>query len=186
MLPPTPSDLLSLLKENAEKKGYDSHAADKCHVAFNGRTNKVADTCYFWWVSGALANLNQLNNGLVDKENARRFLLEKMQHRIGGFGKSPGSPPDLYHSFFGLAVLGLLGDEREKGKVRAFDAGLAVPRETVGVIERARQRLVESEKEKKGGKVQNGRGKQELNAVELGLELRGGEERPKWLGEFGY
>jgi geranylgeranyl transferase type-1 subunit beta len=175
-LPPTPSDLLCCL---AEKEANGK----KVHVAFNGRTNKVADTCYFWWVGGALANLGQLDS-LVDREAARRFLLEKMQHRIGGFGKSPGSPPDLYHSFFGLAVLGLLGDEREGGKVRAFDAGLAVPRETVGVIERSRRKLLEGESEKEGEK-QTVRGK-ELDAVEMGLELRGDGERPKWLGRCGY
>ncbi|EAA30405.1 terpenoid cyclases/Protein prenyltransferase [Neurospora crassa] len=176
LLPPTPADLLCLLSQTAEKKGHD-----KIHVAFNGRTNKVADTCYFWWVGGALANLGRLDS-LVDREAARRFLLEKMQHRIGGFGKSPGSPPDLYHSFFGLAILGLMGDEREGGKVRGFDAGLAVPRETVGVIERARRKLIDSEK---GGKGVVDGGK-ELDTVEMGLELRSGGERPKWLGACGY
>ncbi|KAJ4392588.1 geranylgeranyl transferase type-1 subunit beta, partial [Neurospora sp. IMI 360204] len=123
LLPPTPSDLLCLLDSLQKEEGK------QVNVAFNGRTNKVADTCYFWWVGGALANLGHLDE-LVDREAARRFLLEKMQHRIGGFGKSPGSPPDLYHSFFGLAVLGLLDHKGERGKVRAFDAGLAVPRET--------------------------------------------------------
>ncbi|KAK3954062.1 terpenoid cyclases/protein prenyltransferase alpha-alpha toroid [Pseudoneurospora amorphoporcata] len=185
LLPPTPADLLCLLSQTAEQKGHD-----KIHVAFNGRTNKVADTCYFWWVGGALANLGQLHNDdsdsaaapLVDREAARRFLLEKMQHRIGGFGKSPGSPPDLYHGFFGLAILGLLDHKGEKGKVRRFDAGLAVPKETVGVIERARRKLVEGESGKVDEK-QTGRGKE---AVELGLELRGGGERPKWLGTCGY
>jgi hypothetical protein len=31
-------------------------AAGKCcHVGFNGRWNKKADTCYCWWVGGALS-----------------------------------------------------------------------------------------------------------------------------------
>ncbi|KAK3400505.1 terpenoid cyclases/protein prenyltransferase alpha-alpha toroid [Sordaria brevicollis] len=198
LLPPTPSDLLCCLDALTKEKGPQGAV----EVAFNGRTNKTADTCYFWWVGGALANLGWLqgydndgegpSNGqppqkesLVDRASARRFLLTKMQHRIGGFGKSPGSPPDLYHSFFGLAVLGLLGHEGERDKLRRFDAGLAVPKDVVGVIEKARKRLVE----------RDGLGKSEIDdgregLVEMGLELRGGGggggERPKWLGECGY
>jgi len=39
----------------------------------------------------------------------RRYLLDKTQHRIGGFGKLPGDPPDIYHSYLGLAALALFG-----------------------------------------------------------------------------
>jgi geranylgeranyl transferase type-1 subunit beta len=34
-------------------------------------------------------------------------LLEKTQHFIGGFGKVTGDPPDIYHSYLGLASLAL-------------------------------------------------------------------------------
>jgi geranylgeranyl transferase type-1 subunit beta len=30
------------------------------------------------------------------------------QHFIGGFMKYPGDPPDVYHSYLGLAALGVL------------------------------------------------------------------------------
>lgn len=108
-------------------------------VGFNGRCNKVADTCYCWWVGAALFTLGQEH--LISREASRRFLLGKMQHRIGGFGKYPGSPPDLYHGCFGLAILAVMGEEG----LNQLDSSLAVPIETVRIIERARKVLLEAE-----------------------------------------
>jgi geranylgeranyl transferase type-1 subunit beta len=34
-------------------------------------------------------------NPLINTEASRRFLLEKTQHQIGGFGKCPGNPPGI-------------------------------------------------------------------------------------------
>lgn len=44
-------------------------------------------------------------NVLIDREGTRRWLMKKTQHMIGGFGKMPGYPPDIYHSYMGLAAL---------------------------------------------------------------------------------
>jgi geranylgeranyl transferase type-1 subunit beta len=77
------------------------------HAGFNGRTNKIADTCYSYWNVGALSVLGKA--GLIDKSRLRNYLLEKVQHPIGGFGKGVGEPPDVLHSYLGLAVVGLLG-----------------------------------------------------------------------------
>ncbi len=33
---------------------------------------------------------------------------------MGGFGKAPGDPPDIYHSYLGLAALALLKDPSVK------------------------------------------------------------------------
>lgn len=44
-------------------------------------------------------------NVLIDRDGARRWLMKKTQHMIGGFGKMPGHPPDIYHSYMGLAAL---------------------------------------------------------------------------------
>jgi geranylgeranyl transferase type-1 subunit beta len=75
-------------------------------IGFNGRANKIADTCYCYWVSASLEIVGQ--GKLIDSESARRFLLDHTQHRIGGFGKEPGYPPDLYHSYLGLATLAMM------------------------------------------------------------------------------
>lgn len=135
------------------------------HVACNGRCNKVADTCYTWWVGAALANLG--HKELLDWAPSRRFLLEKMAHRIGGFSKHPGGPPDVYHGCFGLAALAVMG---EPG-LAEFDSALAVPVATVRVIEKAREALVEKGRGKGRGLVQG--------VMDMGLTMRG--SKPTWL-----
>ncbi|KXJ91344.1 terpenoid cyclases/protein prenyltransferase alpha-alpha toroid [Microdochium bolleyi] len=86
-------------------------------AGFNGRLNKKLDTCYTWWVSGTLSILGE--SGIVDRAPSRSFLLDKTQHVIGGFGKHPGSPPDVYHAYLGLAALSTLASSsrgtREEG-----------------------------------------------------------------------
>lgn len=82
-------------------------------AGMSGRLNKVADTCYAFW---AVASLQMLYGGnLCNDEALTRYLLEKTQSPIaGGFGKFPGDPPDLYHSYLGLAALSLTGSEDVK------------------------------------------------------------------------
>ena len=139
------------------------------HVACNGRCNKVADTCYTWWVGAALANLGQTD--LLDWAPARRFLLEKMAHRIGGFSKHPGGPPDVYHACFGLTALAVVG---EPG-LSELDSALAVPVRTVRAIEQARAALLERTREE-GARLVEG-------AMEMGLAMRG--SKPAWLTAVG-
>ena len=102
---------------NAEPSNVD-------YVGMNGRTNKVADTCYVWWSSASLHMLDQPN--LYNADGIRRYLLEKTQHPVlGGFGKFPGDLPDLYHSYLGLAALSLAGSR----EVKEVDAGMCVSKE---------------------------------------------------------
>ncbi|KAL2019354.1 hypothetical protein VTK56DRAFT_9734 [Thermocarpiscus australiensis] len=140
------------------------------HVACNGRCNKVADTCYTWWVGASLANLGRQDLVADWWRPARRFLLDKTAHRIGGFSKHPGGPPDVYHACFGLTALAVMG---EPG-LNAVDSALAVPVHTVTVIERARGDLLRRARE--GG---SGTGRLAREAVEMGLAMRGG--KPGWL-----
>ncbi|KAF2842742.1 terpenoid cyclases/Protein prenyltransferase [Patellaria atrata CBS 101060] len=81
-------------------------------IGFNGRPNKVADTCYAWWTCASMAILGKLN--LLSYTENQLYLLSKPQHAIGGFGKLPGDPPDIYHSYLGLAALGVLGNDAVK------------------------------------------------------------------------
>lgn len=137
-------------------------------VGFNGRCNKTADTCYFWWVGAALNTLGKAN--LITHEASRRFLLQKMQHHIGGFGKTPGAPPDVYHACFGLAILATLS---EKGLNR-LDSSLAIPVETVRKVEKARKALLEATKNRKANNVVG---------VTIQMGLKGGE-KPAWLASL--
>ncbi|KAF4637117.1 hypothetical protein G7Y89_g955 [Cudoniella acicularis] len=94
-------------------------------VGFNGRCNKNVDTCYTFWVGAALDMLGENNTKLVDLDAIRRFLFQQTQHRIGGFGKYPGSPPDIYHSYLGLAALAVL---KEPG-IKPLDSAICISKQ---------------------------------------------------------
>ncbi|KAM0209527.1 hypothetical protein ACHAQD_011113 [Fusarium lateritium] len=113
---------------------------DYGHVGFNGRWNKKADTCYCWWVGGTLAMLG--NSSIINVTPSRRYLLDVTQHRIGGFSKAVGGPPDMYHSYLGLAALATIGD----GDLKEIDVGLCCSQETTRKIQRARDGLLKSTK----------------------------------------
>ncbi|KAE8452101.1 hypothetical protein EG329_001568 [Mollisiaceae sp. DMI_Dod_QoI] len=95
---------------------------DESFVGFNGRCNKRADTCYAFWVGAALNMLCQEQPQILNVQGIRRFLLEQTQHRIGGFGKCPGNPPDIYHSYLALAALATMN---EPG-LKPLDAALCI------------------------------------------------------------
>lgn len=84
------------------------HHTEAQWVGLNGRENKIGDTCYAYWVCAPLKLLGHLE--LVDRKPIRRWLLDKTQHLVGGFGKLPGDHPDPQHSFLGLMVLSMFGE----------------------------------------------------------------------------
>lgn len=77
-------------------------------VGVNGRLNKIGDTCYAFWVCSPLKLLGHLD--IIDPKPIRRWLLDRTQHLVGGFGKLPGDHPDIYHSFLGLMVIACFGE----------------------------------------------------------------------------
>ncbi|MCJ1386008.1 Geranylgeranyl transferase type-1 subunit beta [Xylographa soralifera] len=89
-------------------------------VGFSGRCNKFADTCYSWWAGSTLIMLGKAH--LLSFNAIRRYLLEKTQHIVGGFGKLPGDPPDILHSYLGLAALAAM---KEPG-LRSIDPTLCI------------------------------------------------------------
>ncbi|KAK4540304.1 hypothetical protein LTR36_009616 [Oleoguttula mirabilis] len=96
-------------------------------AGMNGRTNKVADTCYAFWVGASLDIVGCVT--LCNRAGLRRYLLGKTQHGVlGGFGKFPGDLPDLYHSYLGLAALSLAGSDQ----VKRLDGGMCLSAEARG------------------------------------------------------
>jgi geranylgeranyl transferase type-1 subunit beta len=79
---------------------------------------------------------------LVSKAPSRRYLLQITQHHIGGFSKVVGAPPDLFHSYLGLAALGSLHGG-ESG-LKEFDVGLCCSKDVTSNIERAGKALWEA------------------------------------------
>ncbi|RUP50061.1 geranylgeranyl transferase type-1 subunit beta-like protein [Jimgerdemannia flammicorona] len=72
---------------------------------FQGRSNKPSDTCYSFWLGGALEILDSFQ--FVNSECNRGFLMTT-QTMYGGFAKWPDCPPDLLHSYMGIASLSLM------------------------------------------------------------------------------
>ncbi|KAF2429855.1 terpenoid cyclases/Protein prenyltransferase [Tothia fuscella] len=106
------------------KDSFDDRPTSNYHlqwVGFNGRCNKIADTCYSWWVGASLSLLDKVS--LASPDPNRHYLLDKTQHIVGGFGKVAGNPPDLYHSFLGLAALSVMGLEKE---LKPIDATVCI------------------------------------------------------------
>jgi len=70
-----------------------------------GRTNKVEDSCYSFWVGGTLKLLGK--EDLLDHGRMRDFLMRCQHPKFGGFGKAIGSFPDVLHSFYSLCWLSI-------------------------------------------------------------------------------
>lgn len=92
---------------------------------FNGRPDKREDVCYSWWVLSSLAMLDLVD--WIDGEKLTNFITACQDGEEGGIADRPGDMPDVFHTFFGLAGLSLLGDARF-GKI---DPSYALPVDVV-------------------------------------------------------
>lgn len=173
-----------------------SHDEPAQFIGFNGRCNKIADTCYTWWTQGTLAVLGLVENPAADDDDnnnnkqkttttattttampsnptalkaQRAFLLEQTQHMIGGFGKNPGSPPDVGHGCLGLAALATMGDP----SLKRLDPALCVSVDTVAKIVRARNGLLRRRAADKKGQDQDGHVFAD-RLVAMAVSMRGG------------
>ncbi|CAD8199800.1 unnamed protein product [Paramecium octaurelia] len=72
---------------------------------FNGRTNKVVDSCYSFW-QGAIFNLLMLsgyvNEQLMDVQELKTYI-HMCQNPAGGIFDKPSKNPDTYHTCYGLS-----------------------------------------------------------------------------------
>ncbi|EDV25595.1 uncharacterized protein TRIADDRAFT_23924 [Trichoplax adhaerens] len=72
---------------------------------FQGRPNKLQDTCYSFWVGAALKILDAYD--YIDFECQRQYLLSTQSQYTGGFSKWIDTLPDPLHSYFGICGLSL-------------------------------------------------------------------------------
>jgi geranylgeranyl transferase type-2 subunit beta len=77
---------------------------------FNGRPDKKEDVCYSWWVLSSLAMLEKIP--WIDGAKLDAFIRQCQDSGDGGIADRPGNMPDVFHTFFGLAGLALLGDKQ--------------------------------------------------------------------------
>lgn len=153
-------------------QNLSNHMPTLHNVAYNGRTNKPGDSCYLWWTTGALSLLGESRNAAIVGDPARRFLLQRMQHLIGGFSKHPGGPPDIFHSYLGLASLAIMEDESEAAvarqerpalrAVKRLDPALCISADAVRRMELGRKALLTPDLDKL-----------QKSLVDMGLQLQG-------------
>ncbi|KAJ2689397.1 CAAX farnesyltransferase (FTase) subunit beta [Coemansia spiralis] len=81
---------------------------------FNGRTNKLVDGCYSYWMGGAFPILQKalkrtrVDGYIYDRAALQRYILACCQdRRSGGLRDKPGKSPDLYHTMYCLIGLSL-------------------------------------------------------------------------------
>lgn len=98
---------------------YDRQTA--LEGGYNGRTNKLVDGCYSWYVGSAIATVSGERGraSLQDREGMLRYALRMEQNaRTGGLRDKPDMNADLYHTMYCLCGLSLLGGVLEVGPLR--------------------------------------------------------------------
>ena len=105
---------------------------------FQGRTNKLVDSCYSFWQGSIFAMLKKYahicspsilydhnpdltfqGDLLFDQLSLQRYILECCQNMHGGLIDKPGKPRDLYHTCYALSGLSIA---QENGKVTYGDS----------------------------------------------------------------
>lgn len=99
----------------------------------NGRPDKLEDVCYSWWVLSSLSILQRVD--FIDGGSLAAFILNCQDDVDGGIADRPGDMADVFHTFFGLAGLSLLGDSR----LARIDPTFALP---VQVVQRMQARRI--------------------------------------------
>jgi len=87
----------------------------------NGRPEKKQDVCYSWWVLSSLAMLSRIS--WIDRKKLGLYILSCQDTTDGGFSDRPGNVADVFHCYFGIAGLSLLGF----GSFTAIDPVYALP-----------------------------------------------------------
>ncbi|XP_068152743.1 protein farnesyltransferase subunit beta [Drosophila tropicalis] len=74
---------------------------------FQGRTNKLVDGCYSFWVGATIpitqATMPGMEHTLFDVEALQEYILLCCQKQNGGLIDKPGKPQDLYHTCYTLS-----------------------------------------------------------------------------------
>ena len=95
---------------------------------FNGRANKLVDSCYSFWQGASLVILRDLfifaglpvptepgNFYWCNAEALDKYVVSACQCETGGLRDKPGKSPDYYHSCYALSGLAVI-----KGKTHAL------------------------------------------------------------------
>ncbi len=72
-----------------------------------GRPEKAPDVCYSWWVLSSLSILRKQH--WLSRPALRDFILRCQDGAKGGISDRPDDEADVFHTFFGVAGLSLMG-----------------------------------------------------------------------------
>lgn len=75
----------------------------------------------------------------IDERALEGFILACQDGEEGGISDRPGNTVDVFHTFFGLAALSLL--DEEKYQLKPIDPTFAIPREIVEKMEHLKKYL---------------------------------------------
>jgi geranylgeranyl transferase type-2 subunit beta len=92
----------------------------------NGRSEKQADVCYSWWILTAMSVIGRIS--WINGDKLANFILSCQDEQDGGIADRPEDMPDIFHTFFGIAGLSLLGHLHDAGQapVQAPSSSLVV------------------------------------------------------------
>lgn len=96
---------------------------------FNGRPEKLPDVCYSWWILSTFFMINRQH--WVNFEALSGFINKAQDlEGKGGISDRAGNESDVFHTFFGIAGLSLMGyHDLEK-----IDPIFALPEPTLKLI----------------------------------------------------
>ena len=92
----------------------------------NGRPMKLPDVCYSWWCLSAMKICNKIS--WINKKYLIQFILNAQDVDDGGISDRPGDLCDIYHTYFGIGGLSLLGCTKEY-YLKEIDPIWALPRD---------------------------------------------------------
>eukprot|EP01095_Lingulamoeba_sp_RSL-Kostka_P001675 TRINITY_DN12450_c0_g1_i2.p1 TRINITY_DN12450_c0_g1~~TRINITY_DN12450_c0_g1_i2.p1 ORF type:complete len:353 (-),score=116.45 TRINITY_DN12450_c0_g1_i2:111-1169(-) len=98
--------LMNRLDEIDNKEQIVDWLTSRQISGFQGRINKVADSCYSWWVG---ASLNLLDSFHLINESCSMAFTFSCQSNYGGFSKVPDVHPDVLHTYYSLCGLSMAG-----------------------------------------------------------------------------
>lgn len=111
---------LALVGREADVEPYQllewaSNRQQPIEGGFNGRTNKLVDSCYSFWQGGLLCLLSEHFGRGLGVQIGRDYHSEALQDWIllccqlpdGGLRDKPGTNPDYYHTCYSLSGLSL-------------------------------------------------------------------------------
>jgi prenyltransferase beta subunit len=77
---------------------------------------RQANICYSWWILLVLSIIGWV--GWIDTSRLGQFILNCQDDKDGGIANRPWDMPDVYHTYFGLCGLSLIGHMEKIGNRR--------------------------------------------------------------------